>query len=59
MITRGRVPPRAVVIPGSMPKKFPAGEFGTPCALVIGGGGESTDRKTSLNDALREHGVAV
>ena len=59
VITRGRVPPRAVVIPGSMPKKFPAGEFGTTCALVIGRRRESTDRKTSLNDALREHGVAV
>ena len=58
-ITRGRVPPRAVVIPGSMPKQFPAGEFGTSCALVIGQRRESTDRKTSLNDALREHGVAV
>jgi 2,3,4,5-tetrahydropyridine-2,6-dicarboxylate N-succinyltransferase len=58
-ITRGRVPPRAVVIPGSMPKQFPAGEFGTPCALVIGRRRESTDRKTSLNEALREHGVAV
>ena len=58
-VTRGRIPPRAVVIPGSMPKAFPAGTFGTPCALVIGQRSDSTDRKTSLNQALREHGVAV
>ena len=58
-ITRGRVPPRAVVIPGTLPKKFPAGEYGTPCALVIGQRKESTDQKTSLNQALREHGVPV
>ena len=57
--TRGEVPPRAVVIPGTRPKRFPAGEFGTPCALVIGRRTESTDLKTSLNDALREHGVSV
>jgi 2,3,4,5-tetrahydropyridine-2-carboxylate N-succinyltransferase len=56
---RGRVPPRAVVIPGTLPRRFPAGEFGTPCALIIGERKESTDRKTSLNEALREHGVAV
>ncbi len=55
---RGVVPPRAVVIPGFRPKKFPAGPFGTPCALVIGTRSESTDRKTSLNDALREFGIA-
>ena len=53
------IPERAVVIPGSMPKKFPAGEFGTPCALIIGQRRESTDMKTSLNQALREHGVPV
>ncbi|TMQ56507.1 MAG: 2,3,4,5-tetrahydropyridine-2,6-dicarboxylate N-succinyltransferase [Candidatus Eisenbacteria bacterium] len=58
-ITRGRVPARAVVIPGTMPKAFPAGEFGTPCALVIGRRKESTDLKTSLNQALREYGVPV
>jgi 2,3,4,5-tetrahydropyridine-2-carboxylate N-succinyltransferase len=57
--TRGDVPPRAVVIPGTLPKRFPAGEFGTPAALVIGRRGDSTDRKTSLNQALREFGVAV
>ena len=57
--TKGYVPPRSVVIPGSIPKKFPAGEFGVPCALIIGTRKESTDKKTSLNDALREHNVAV
>jgi 2,3,4,5-tetrahydropyridine-2-carboxylate N-succinyltransferase len=57
--TRGRVPARAVVIPGARPRRFPAGEFGTPCALVIGERGASTDRKTSLNQALREFGVPV
>jgi 2,3,4,5-tetrahydropyridine-2-carboxylate N-succinyltransferase len=58
-VTRGRVPARSVVIPGSMPKRFPAGEFGTPCALIIGSRQESTDRKTSLNQALREHDVPI
>jgi 2,3,4,5-tetrahydropyridine-2-carboxylate N-succinyltransferase len=53
------VPPRSVVIPGSRPKRFPAGDFGVPCALIIGRRTESTDRKTSLNQALRDHGVAV
>jgi 2,3,4,5-tetrahydropyridine-2-carboxylate N-succinyltransferase len=48
-----------VVIPGTVPKKFPAGEYGVPCALIIGQRKESTDKKTSLNDALREHSVAV
>ncbi len=57
--TRGRIPPRAVVIPGYRPRKFAAGTFGTPCALIIGERGESTDRKTTLNQALREFGVAV
>jgi 2,3,4,5-tetrahydropyridine-2-carboxylate N-succinyltransferase len=57
--TRGRVPPRAVVIPGTLPKRFPAGEYGTPCALVIGRRKASTDRKTSLNQVLREFGVPV
>ncbi len=57
--TRGRVPARAVVIPGFKPRKFPAGEFGIACALVIGQRKASTDRKTSLNDALREFGVPV
>jgi 2,3,4,5-tetrahydropyridine-2-carboxylate N-succinyltransferase len=57
--TRGRVPARAVVIPGTRPRKFPGGEYGTPCALIIGERGASTDRKTSLNQALREFGVPV
>jgi 2,3,4,5-tetrahydropyridine-2-carboxylate N-succinyltransferase len=56
---RGRVPARSVVIPGSRPKKFPAGEFGVPCALIIGQRSASTDRKVSLNAALRDFGVPV
>jgi 2,3,4,5-tetrahydropyridine-2-carboxylate N-succinyltransferase len=56
---KGEVPPRSVVIPGSYTKKFPAGEFSVSCALIIGQRKESTDKKTSLNDALREHSVAV
>ncbi len=56
---KGYVPPRSVVIPGTLPKKFPAGEYGVPCALILGQRKESTDRKTSLNEALREHNVAV
>jgi 2,3,4,5-tetrahydropyridine-2,6-dicarboxylate N-succinyltransferase len=56
---RGRVPARSVVIPGVRTKKFPAGEFGVPCALIIGKRSASTDRKVSLNDALRDFGVPV
>jgi 2,3,4,5-tetrahydropyridine-2-carboxylate N-succinyltransferase len=56
---RGRVPPRSVVIPGVRPKKFPAGEFSTPCALIIGRRSEATDRKVSLNEALRDFAVPV
>ncbi len=56
---KGRVPARSVVIPGSYTKKFPAGEYQVPCALIIGQRKESTDKKTSLNDALRENNVAV
>lgn len=56
---RGRVPARSVVIPGVRSKKFPAGEFGVPCALVIGQRTASTDRKVSLNAALRDFGVPV
>ncbi len=56
---RGFVPPRSVVIPGTRPKKFPAGEFQVPCALIIGRRNESTDRKVTLNDALRDFGVSV
>ncbi|WP_332018818.1 2,3,4,5-tetrahydropyridine-2,6-dicarboxylate N-succinyltransferase [Kaistella sp.] len=56
---KGRVPARSVVIPGSYTKQFPAGEYQVPCALIIGQRKESTDKKTSLNDALRENNVAV
>ncbi|SDH93627.1 2,3,4,5-tetrahydropyridine-2,6-dicarboxylate N-succinyltransferase [Myroides phaeus] len=56
---KGYVPERSVVIPGSYTKKFPAGEFQVPCALIIGQRKPSTDLKTSLNDALREYNVAV
>lgn len=57
--TKGEVPPRSVVIPGSYTKSFPAGDYQVPCALIIGKRKESTDKKTSLNDALRENDVAV
>ena len=56
---KGRVPARSVVVPGMRPRQFPAGEFHVPCALVIGYRTESTDRKTSLNDALRAFSVAI
>ena len=56
---KGLVPARSVVIPGSYTKKFAAGEYQVPCALIIGERKESTDLKTSLNDALREYNVAV
>ncbi|MDC3209851.1 2,3,4,5-tetrahydropyridine-2,6-dicarboxylate N-succinyltransferase, partial [Chitinophagales bacterium] len=56
---KGRVPARSVVIPGTYTKKFAAGEYQVPCALIIGKRKESTNKKTSLNDALREHQVAV
>lgn len=57
--TRGRIPARSIVIPGMRPKRFPAGEFYVPCALIIGERSASTDRKVSLNCALRDHAVAV
>ena len=56
---KGFVPARSVVIPGSYTKKFPAGDFQVPCALIIGQRKASTDLKTSLNDALRDYSVAV
>jgi 2,3,4,5-tetrahydropyridine-2-carboxylate N-succinyltransferase len=56
---KGFVPPRSVVIPGSYAKKFPSGEYHVPCALIIGTRKESTDKKTSLNDALRENNVSA
>ncbi len=57
--TTGYVPPRSIVIPGMRTKRFPAGEFGVPCALIIGQRSASTDRKVSLNAALRDFDVAV
>jgi 2,3,4,5-tetrahydropyridine-2-carboxylate N-succinyltransferase len=59
VITKGRVPERAVVIPGSYPKAFPAGKYGVPCALVIGERKPSTDEKVSLEQALRDFEVSV
>ncbi len=59
IIYKGRVPANSVVISGTRIKKFPAGEFGTPCALIIGKRKTSTDEKTSLNDALRDFEVPV
>jgi len=56
---RGKVPARSVVIPGMRTKKFPAGEYGVPCALIIGKRSEATDRKVSLNEALRDFAVPV
>jgi 2,3,4,5-tetrahydropyridine-2-carboxylate N-succinyltransferase len=56
---RGEVPERSVVIPGSYTKSFAAGDYQVPCALIIGERKESTDKKTSLNNALRDHNVAV
>ena len=56
---KGYVPPRSVVVPGSYRKQFPAGEYSVTCALIIGRRKESTDKKTSLNDALRDFGVSV
>ena len=57
--TKGIVPARSVVIPGSYTKSFAAGEYQVPCALIIGKRKESTNKKTSLNDALREYDVAI
>lgn len=59
VVSKGRVPARSVVIPGMRPKKFAAGEYLTPCALIIGKRTQSTDQKTSLNQALRDFGVSV
>ena len=56
---KGEVPARSVVIPGALPKQFPAGEYNVPCALIIGRRKKSTDLKTSLNEALRDYKVAV
>ena len=59
VIHRGRVPNRAVVVPGVRPKTFASGTYHLPCALIIGERKDSTDRKTSLNDALRDFSVSV
>jgi 2,3,4,5-tetrahydropyridine-2-carboxylate N-succinyltransferase len=59
VVYRGRVPSRAVVVAGTMPKAFPAGTFQVACALIIGQRTASTDRKTSLNQALRDFGVSA
>jgi 2,3,4,5-tetrahydropyridine-2,6-dicarboxylate N-succinyltransferase len=56
---RGSVPARAIVVPGTRPKEFPAGTYHLACALIIGWRGESTDLKVSLNEALREHGLGA
>jgi 2,3,4,5-tetrahydropyridine-2,6-dicarboxylate N-succinyltransferase len=56
---RGAVPPRAVVLPGTRPKTYPAGTYQLPCALIVGQRSESTDLKTSLNDVLREFEIAT
>ena len=56
---KGEVPERSVVIPGSLPKEFPAGSYQVPCALIIGKRKESTDRKTSLNEVLRDFHLSV
>lgn len=59
LVHKGRVPARSVVIPGTYTKQFPAGEFQVACALIIGLRQKSTDKKVSLNEALREYQVAV
>jgi 2,3,4,5-tetrahydropyridine-2-carboxylate N-succinyltransferase len=59
VVSRGAVPERAIVIPGSQAKRYPAGEYNAPCALIIGTRNESTDQKISLNEALREFEVAL
>lgn len=59
VVSTGYVPPQSVVIPGTTSKKFNSGEYHVPCALIIGKRKKSTDLKTSLNEALRDHSVAV
>ena len=59
VVLRGRVPARSVVVPGTRPKRFPAGSYNLPCALIIGRRSARTDRKTSLNQVLREFALAV
>ena len=59
VVYKGRVPARSVVVPGTRSKRFPAGEYQLPCALIIGKRSEKTDEKTSLNEVLREFALAV
>ncbi len=59
VITKGRVPKRSVVIPGSYPKVFPAGTYHVPCALIIGQRKEATDKKLSLNSVLRDYNISI
>ena len=59
VVYKGRVPARSVVVPGTRAKRFPAGEYQLPCALIIGKRSEKTDEKTSLNEVLREFALAV
>jgi 2,3,4,5-tetrahydropyridine-2-carboxylate N-succinyltransferase len=59
VVYKGRVPARSVVVPGVRPKTFPAGDYGMPCALIVGQRTPSTDKKLSLESALRDHGVSV
>jgi len=59
VVYRGRIPPRAVVVPGTVPRTFPAGEYQVSCALIIGRRSASTDKKTSLNQALRDFGLST
>jgi 2,3,4,5-tetrahydropyridine-2-carboxylate N-succinyltransferase len=59
VIYKGRVPARSVVVPGTRLMSFPAGDYNLPCALIIGRRSERTDKKTSLNDALRTFNVSV
>ena len=56
---KGIIPSRSVVIPGTYKKEFPAGNYGVSCALIIGKRKESTDKKTSLNDTLRDYKISV
>jgi 2,3,4,5-tetrahydropyridine-2-carboxylate N-succinyltransferase len=59
VVLKKRVPARSVVIPGTRPKQYPAGTYQIPCALIVGRRSEATDKKVSLNDALREFEVSV
>ena len=59
VVHKGRVPARSVVIPGTRPKQYPAGTYHVPCALIVGRRSAATDRKVSLNEALREFEVQV